>query len=72
MRMRKHCHKCKTTKNREEFARNRKRDDGLQSQCKPCNADTARRYRQANPYAVAHTKRMYRERKKRARDLGSA
>lgn len=34
--MMKHCHNCDTTKPVSDFYKNKAREDGLQTQCKPC------------------------------------
>ena len=44
----KHCGKCNETKPTTEFSRNKKRRDGLQSQCKKCMAKSSKAWNQRN------------------------
>lgn len=44
----KRCSACKTKKPLAEFAKNRSRKDGLQTSCRPCDRERARRYYREN------------------------
>lgn len=57
----KRCSQCRHWKSHEAFGRNARRRDGLQSWCRPCDAESSRRYHEANREAVLERNRRYRE-----------
>lgn len=55
------CYKCKTEKPRAEFSKNKSRKDGLQTQCKECERENGREYRQQNRERRLGKQREWRE-----------
>lgn len=56
----KRCSTCRIPKDRSQFAKDRRRADGLRSQCKDCNKISKKRYRAENQHVIkAYTKSYY-------------
>lgn len=62
------CTSCRLTLPHESFGRHRGRSDGLNSICRECSREAARRWKEANPEKVREIKRAARA---RAREAGS-
>lgn len=56
----KRCYKCGETKPTEEFNRNRRKYDGLSSECSACNRNYLRRYAKANSTSQVAKVRQWR------------
>jgi hypothetical protein len=58
------CSKCKQTKDIGEFSKDKKRKDGLRTQCKSCASEHSKAYHQKNKEAIAEKNKAYRQENK--------
>jgi hypothetical protein len=59
--MMKQCTKCKEWKEEGEYSKNRSVKSGLKSECKMCESDRRRKYREVNPGKVNESVRKWRK-----------
>jgi hypothetical protein len=64
--MKKHCPKCQTSKELQEFSSNIRNPDGLAVYCRICNAEKQREWKHANKDKVKAWKARYREKCKQS------
>jgi len=57
----KQCSRCKETKPKSEFGKNKSKSDGLHSYCNICNVEYSKKYRENNRDAVLERNKKYRE-----------
>jgi hypothetical protein len=61
----KKCHKCKIDKELSSFNKNKRREDGLQSICKPCKKEEDARLYKANPSKTKERNKRYLDKNKK-------